>query len=260
MKIVSTVAGLALVASALGVASTAAAAPEQPQKRAGAWKVTAKINKDVVISREDVIKVKGRVTPKAAGQKLLVQQRLANQKSWKKAGVVKVKANGTYLFKDKPSATGPRRYRVIKAASNGLRKGVSKPVSTHVYEWRTLSSFSDSASQGTELASGSVASEWAYPILTLTEGASAGYAEYTLGRKCVSLEATYAMLDKSPTGTSGSVAISSDGTARATHALTIGTLIEDTTLDLTDVYRLKFDFTATSGGYPGVVEPHVLCS
>jgi hypothetical protein len=246
--------------SAFAAASaTTASTAEQPEQRAAAWKVTAKINKSKVIAGEDVVRIKGRVTPKAAGQKVLLQQRLATQKKWNKAGTFKIKANGTFVATDKPNAPGPRSYRVVMQAGKGLRQGVSKPVSTTVYRWRELGGFSR-AGEGTEITSGSVANDDFYPVLTLSDGVAAGAAEYTVGRKCVTLEARYAMLDTSPTGTSGSVAVSTDGAVRLTRDLTIGGSFDVATLDISDVFRLKFDLTATAGGYPGVLEPRVLCA
>ena len=75
---------------------------------------------------------------KAAGQKVVLQQRVRNKKTWKATGTAKVKNNGTYVLKDVPSTPGQRSYRVVKQASNGFTKGISPSVSVEVYAWEKL--------------------------------------------------------------------------------------------------------------------------
>ena len=118
----------------MALATTTYAAPA----KADAWTVTAKINETVAIGKETTLKVRGRVTPKAAGQKVVLQQRVRNKKTWKATGTAKIKSNGTYLLKDDPSSPGKRSYRVVKPASNGLAKGFSPTLEVEVYSWEKL--------------------------------------------------------------------------------------------------------------------------
>ena len=90
-RITALAATAALAASTLALAAPTQAAPA----RAGAYRVTATANADVAVAKETLIKVKGRVTPKAAGQKVVLQQRVGNKKSWKSTANTKIKKNGT---------------------------------------------------------------------------------------------------------------------------------------------------------------------
>ena len=87
-----------------------------------------------------------------------------------------------------------------------------------------------------------------------------GYIEYTLGKKVRSLRGTYALTDDSTTGASGSVTVLVDGTPVVTHQLTTGTLVEDYVLDVTNAFRIRFDFvgSATPAGRSAVGDPEVL--
>ena len=124
----------ALALSPLALTAPTYAAPA----KAGAYTVTAKINKTVAIGKETTLKVRGRVTPKAAGQKVVLQQRVGNKKTWKATATAKIKANGTYVVKDDPSTPGKREYRVVKPASNGIAKGISPALAVQVYSWQRL--------------------------------------------------------------------------------------------------------------------------
>lgn len=256
-RITAGFAAVALAASPLTLATTTYAA----QAKADAWSVTAKINKSVAIGKETTLKVRGRVTPKAAGQQVVLQQRVGNKKTWKATGSAKVKQDGTYLLKDDPSTPGSREYRVLKPASNGLAKGFSPALEVEVYAWQKLASrypvatnfLNTGVTIGTEYFPRSLRSQ--------TSGTPTSI-EYTLGRKCLELRATYALTDESPSGATGAISVSADGAVRASHPLSIGTVVEDETIDLTDAFRLRFDLTtsATPAAIAAVATPEVLCT
>ena len=63
-------------------------------------------------------------------------------------------------------------------------------------------------------------------LATTTPG-TAATAEFTLGRKCTSMRATYALTDSSLTGSSGAVTVSADGKILSTHSLAVGTIEPD---------------------------------
>ena len=94
-RITALAATAALAASTLALAAPTQAAPGVHAK-ARTYQVTAKASTDVAIAKEDKVKVKGRVTPKAAGQKVVLQQRVGNKKKWVVTGKAKIKRNGTY--------------------------------------------------------------------------------------------------------------------------------------------------------------------
>jgi hypothetical protein len=223
--------------------------------------VTARANLDVAVAKEDTVKVRGRVRPAAAGQKVVLQQRVGDRKKWVASGKAKVRRNGTYVLKDKPSTPGSREYRVVKPASRGIAKGVSKSLPVEVYRWEKLA-YRPSAGSGFVGQGVSIGTDYyAASLATATPG-DAATAEFTLGRKCTSLRATYALTDTSLTGSSATVTVSADGTTLATHPLAVGSIVADEVLDLTDVFRLKIDATTSAdpAATAAVATPEVLCT
>ena len=256
-RIVTLTVSAALALSPLAIATTTYAAPA----KAG-YTVTAKINKTVAIGKETTIKVRGRVTPKAAGQKVVLQQRVGKKRAWNETGTAKIKSDGTYLLKDKPSTAGSRLYRVLKPASNGIAKGFSDSLAVEVYRWQRLASRIAGPSTNLTIRGALIATDYYGASLVTQAAGSPSAIEYTLGRKCLELRATYALTDDSATGSSGAVTVTTDGAVRATHALAVGTVVEDETLDISDAFRLKFDLaaSATPAAYAAVATPEVLCT
>jgi hypothetical protein len=255
-RITALAATVALTAGSLALAAPSQAAP------ARAYKVTAKANLEVAVAREDTVKVRGRVTPKAAGQKVVLQQRVGENPRWKRTGTAKVRRNGTYLLEDRPTTPGSREYRVLKPGSRGIKKGWSKPVAVEVYRWQKLASRRVGPSENISTTSVYIGAGLATRSLVSIEPGVPASVEYTLGRKCVQLRARYALTDQSATGSSGEISVSADGAVRTTHSLAVGTIVDDEPLDVSDVFRLKIDIstTATPAAYAAVATPEVLCT
>ena len=256
----------ALAATAALAASTLAlAAPTQAvqatQAKARAYQVTAKANIDVAVAKEDTVKVRGRVTPKARGEKVVLQQRVGTKKKWVKADKATIRRNGRYVLEDKPTTPGARQYRVVKARSHGIAKGVSAPIDVQVYRWEKLGR--RGGPRETLMPSGVTIGTDYYDasLLNMTSGTPA-VAEFTLGRKCLELSATYALADSSVSGSSGAVTVTTDGAVKKTHSLAIGTIVADDVVDLTGVYRLRFDLSTTAApdAVAAVATPMVLCT
>lgn len=251
-------AAAALALSPVALATTTYAAPA----KADAYTVTAKINKTVAIGKETKLKVRGRVTPKVAGQKVILQQRVGNKRAWKATGTTAIKKDGSYVLKDTPSTPGKREYRVLKPASNGFAKGFSPSLAVEVYSWqklgyRTAGPKANLAVQGVLIAT----DYYGVSLVSGTAGQPASI-EYTLGRKCLQLRATYALTDDSASSSSGAVTVSTDGAVRATHALAVGTIVADNVLDISTAFRLKLDLatSATPAAVAAVASPEVLCT
>lgn len=257
-RITTWTAAAAMAFGSLALATPTHAAPA----KADSYVVTAKINNTVAIGKETTIKVRGRVTPKAAGQKVVLQQRVGNKKTWKATGTSKIKANGTYVVKDVPSTPGKREYRVVKPASNGHAKGTSPSLAVEVYSWSKLGYRSPGPVTNVNVTGATIATDYYSPSLVSNVSGTASSIEYTLGRKCLSLRASYALTDQSASGSTGSVVVSADGAVRANHALAVGSLVADEVIDLKGVYRIKFDLTstATPASVTAVAEPEVLCT
>ena len=259
-RIATWAAAAALASSTIALAAPTQAAPTY--KKANAYQVTAKANTDTAIAKETTVKVKGRVTPKAAGQKVVLQQRVGNKKKWVATGDAKVKSNGTYKLTDKPSTPGSREYRVLKPASKGIAKGFSKPVEVEVYRWEKLAN-RQAVATNMGPAGVNIGAEYFGSSLATTTAGTPSTAEYTLGRKCTSMRATYALTDESVTNSIGTVRVTGDGAVLVDHALAVGTIVADEVVDLTGVFRLKIDATTTPAPTAATVAvgtPEVLCT
>ena len=110
-----------------------------------------------------------------------------------------------------------------------------------------------------------IGAEYYGQSLATTTSGTPSSVEYTLGRKCTDLRATYALTDSSATGSSGAVTVSADGKVLVTHPLSIGTVVADEVLDVSDVFRLKVDLITatlapTDAAVAAVATPEVLCT
>ncbi|MBA3783002.1 MAG: hypothetical protein H0X12_14275, partial [Nocardioides sp.] len=208
------------------------------------WKVTASVNANKIVAGEGKVVVRGRVKPSAAGQKVVLEQRLEKQKRWAKSGTTRVKKNGSYKVTDNPEEGGVREYRVAKPGTDGRAKGYSKTMEVTVYAWQDLTtSFTGPRSEAIVSWATIGTKDYSSSIVQSTPG-TPGYAEFTIGRLCTSLEATYALTDASETGSTGGVQVIADGATRYSALLGVGT-ITDPAIDLTDVYRLRFNLDSS---------------
>lgn len=253
-------AALALV-SPTPIASASPAADPGIRQAAQTYKVVASINKSEVVAGEDTVRITGKVKPKAAGQKVLLQQRPEGSKRWRKSGTAKIKSSGKYVLKDEPSRPGVRFYRVLKPAADGIKAGTSRELQLDVWGWSRLTWWPAGANSGVNR--GYYAAFGTEPYedsLVLQTPGTAGYVEYTLGKKVRALRATYALTDDSTTGASGFVTVSVDGAAVVTHALSTGTIIKDHVIDVRNAFRVRFDLSGSStpAGRSAVGNPEVL--
>ena len=255
-RITALAATVALTAGSLALTAPTQAAP------ARAYKVTARANLEVAVAKEDTVKVRGRVTPRAAGQKVILQQRVGDRRKWRVTGNAKVRRNGTYVLQDRPTTSGAREYRVLKPGSRGISKGYSKPVQVQVYRWEKLVNRVSGPDANIQTAGVLIGAEYfGQSLVTATSGPPASI-EYTLGRKCIELRATYALTDSSATGSAGSAVVAADGPVIASHELVVGRVVADEVLDITDVFRLEiFLSTSTSpASIAAMATPEVLCT
>jgi hypothetical protein len=256
-------------AATVALASLTPIAPASPapdvgarQSSAPAYKVVASINRTEVVAGEDTVRITGKVRPKAAGQKVVLQQRRDGTTRWRKSGTARIKASGRFVLKDEPSRAGVRFYRVFKPAANGVRAGTSRELQLEVWGWERLTWRAVGANSGVWVGAYTAFGAVGYDdSLVLKTAGVAGYAEFTLGKKCRSLRATYALTDDSATGASGSVAVSVDGATRANHPLATGTIVDDDVIDVTNAFRVRFDLvgSAVPAGRSAVGFPEVLC-
>jgi hypothetical protein len=260
-RLITAGAGLALIATPL-VATTATASDATAERKAVAYSVTATINKTTAIAKEDVVKIRGSVSPKAAGDKVVLQQRLENKKTWSVSGTAKIKANGRFLLKDEPSAAGTRFYRVLKPAEGKIKKGVSKELELVVYGWEHLAHRYPGPAVNVGIATALIGTEsFASSLVTRTPGTPAAI-EYTLGKKCLALRSSYALTDSTATNGTGTVALKVDGKVAFASGLVLGQVIEDHEVDITDAFRISYELvsSAAPASYVAAATPEVLCT
>ena len=253
----------ALAPTAALTAPTASGATASAASEAAApFVVQARINKTEVVAGEDRIRVSGRVKPNAAGQKVVLMQRKEGRNRWVKSGTATIKPTGRFVLKDDPSTAGVRYYRVLKPAADGMAAGKSAELQLSVWGWEHLTGRIEGANAGVVVTSSPQISTdyYADSVVTTTPG-TAGFVEYTLGKKCRTLRATYALTDASETNATGFATVTLDGRAVVSHQLTTGVIVADHLLDITDVFRLRFDASASASpsGAVAIGTPEVLC-
>jgi hypothetical protein len=263
MKLTTTLAAFVVAAMPLSLAATVPAAGAEVAARAASpFTVKASISSNTAVADQDVLKVTGKVSPKAAGKKVILEQRMEKKTKWRKTGTAKTKKNGRFVLKDDPSTAGVRYYRVVKPASGKNKQGTSKELKVTVYKWEKLAYRVPGPKLNIDDNFGTnIGAEYFSGSLTTKTPGSPAYVEYTLGRKCLSLQATYALTDGSASGSTGTVALTVDGVVKVNEALTLGTAKAITT-DVTDAYRIRFDQTSslTPGGVPTAADVQVLCT
>lgn len=265
-----TAAAVVVGSAAVAPTTTAHAAPDDARKPA-AYTVTAKVNTQVATLGEDIVKVRGKVTPRASGKRVFLQQRRNGTKTWVLSTRARIKRNGTYLLTDKPSVAGAREYRVVKLRSHGVRKGTSRILKVRVvddgaspatYTWQKLAqrprgAYENIAVSSTALIGGQA---YAYSFQPFTRGAPS-YVEYPLRGLCTELRTTYAMHDSAAAGSSARITLAIDGVTKVDQVLVKGQVVESTTA-LTGALQLRYDLysTADPASYPVVVTPEVRCT
>ena len=260
-RVVCVAAAALTLVSPTPIASASPAADTGIRQLAQTYRVVASINMSEVVADEDTVRITGKVKPKAAGKKVVLQQRPDGSNRWRKSGTAKITASGRFVLKDEPSRPGVRFYRVLKPAADGVDAGASRELQLDVWGWYNLAYQTAGAHSGVLLDVGAqFGAEPYYDSLVQQTAGTSGFVEYTLGRKVRSLRATYALTDDSTTGASGSVTLSVDGTAVATHPLATGTIVKDYVVDVRNAFRVRFDFlgSATPAGRSAVGNPQVL--
>lgn len=260
-RLIAAGAGLALLATPL-VATTATATDSTAERKAPAYSVTAKINKTTAIAKEDVVKIRGKVSPRAAGAKVVLQQRMEGKKRWSVSGRAKIKTNGKFLLKDEPSAVGTRFYRVLKPAAGKVKKGVSKELELVVYGWERLGYRNSGPSANLLVTGATIGTDYFGASLVTQTAGTPGSIEYTLGKKCLRLRSSYALTDASESGSTGAVALKVDGQVAFASGLVISQVIEDHEVDITDAFRISYEVSGSAApkGQAAVASPEVLCT
>lgn len=253
----------ALSATALASADAAPGHHASQPARAGAFKVTATVNKTEPLQGSK-IKIKGSVKPAAPGSKVTLQLRYADQKKWKNVATDTLSDSGKFTFKDKVSSVRERKYRVVKPASAGHAAGHSTSLKVTVFGWRDLTSLSPATASGFgEYENGVKINAVAYPnslrSYTSYPPGAPNSIDYNLNRACKSFRAVVGLDDSSVVTGTATVSLATDGTPRYSGAFTL-TQSAPVAFDVTRVFRLTVGATLGDGGVAAVGTPQVLCS
>lgn len=263
-----TLAKVAILAIALSsstaLASADAATSHHANRtaKAGAYQVTAKVNKTEPLLNTKV-KIKGAVSPAAPGAAVTLQVRYEDRNEWKTIDSARLNSASKYKFKDKVGSVRMRKYRVVKTAGANRSAGHSPALKVTVFGWRTLTSLSPVLAASMYETAQVTVSGTDYPdsIISANNVPPPGpnHIDYNLNRDCKRLDARYGISDASPGTGTASLALLADNVSKytGTFGLTQSQLIAT---DVTGVFRITVNSTVTNGGIAVVASPRVLCS
>jgi hypothetical protein len=244
-------ASLAAAAAGPAGATSAHSAP-----RGGSYQVTAKVNVTEPVLG-DLVKIKGAVSPAAAGQKVQLEVLYADRKQWKTIGSDTLSATSKFKLTDKVGSVRVRKYRVVKAAGNGRSAGHSGSLKVTVYGWRPLASVPSVNNSGIYGASASI-NGVAYPNSMWGYNAGSS-ADFNLNRGCKTLDARYGLDDSSASGATATWSLAVDGTPA--YAGTFGlTQSAEVFTDITNAFRITLHQSLTGTGHSALAAPRVLCN
>src|SRR5262249_37292188 len=126
---------IAAGALALGTA----ALPLTPAHAGSTWVVSVRASATTIDVKHQVT-FTGTVRPtsKAAGEKVLLQEKSKPGKPWVTQKKATIGRSGKYQVSDKPTRNTQHAYRVVMPATDKHAKGVSKTVKVTVYAWTNL--------------------------------------------------------------------------------------------------------------------------
>jgi hypothetical protein len=255
---------LAALSSATALASADAAPTHHatPSAKAGAFQVTAGVNKtETEVGRK--VKIKGSVKPAASGAGVTLQVRYEGQSSWKTIGHALLSRTSKFKFKDKVGSVRDRKYRVLKPAGPNRAAGHSPSLKVTVFGWRDLTSFEPATATNMSETSFVDINGVRYPnsLRSYYFGSQSPTVsiEYNLNRDCKSLRGTIGLDDHSPTGSSALLGFATDGTPRWSGSVGLGQSVP-VAFDVTNVFRLTISAVNSGNGIGAVGTPQVLCN
>jgi hypothetical protein len=261
--IIASLAVAAAVGATISPIVSASASGSAGAQQATQYQVTLKISAKEAVAKEDTVKLTGSVIPKPpADSKVVVQVKYEGQKAWKKAGTATVKPNGNYRFDVEPESHLDRAYRVVKKTDDKGEGDISRERELRVIAWSWLSSWVPSASMNVVKIDKMPINGDVYGHTLFAPGFfSTAFTEFTLGRNCFQLEATFGLSDRTETGGKATMWLSADGALVYGRAFNLGES-ETKLVDVTDVFRIRLDTAqddTTPDTEPSVGAGRVLC-
>lgn len=250
--------GAALLATLLalpllvGVSAPADAAPK-------AYTVTVKASSlSLVLGQAS--KLTGTVSPKAAGDHVLVQER--RRQKWKTFQAAKISASSTYTSTYRPTNAARHVLRVCVPPKGKRAAGCSPTFVVTVSRWQYLYEmdsvdYSDVYRTDPLMINGR---SYKKSFITNTYRTSTSFIEFNLSRRCSQLKMSLGVTDSSRTGATAQFEALADGNQLLTRTYELGQS-ENVVLDVRNVLRVRLEGTSTAeGGRIGIGSPQVLCS
>jgi hypothetical protein len=248
------------LSSATALASADAATSHAPTSaRTGAFTVSASVNKTepLVGSR---VTVKGSVKPAAPGERVILQLRYADQKTWKTVGTDILSGASRFKFKDKVTSVRARKYRVVKQATPKHAAGHSPSLKVTVFGWRNLTSLPEVQNLGFVDQGSLNINGIPYPdSLYTATGTQPFHIDYNLNRDCKQLKGTFGLDDRSAASGTATLSLTADGTQKFVGGFAL-TQSQQVSTDVTHVFRITLAAVPSNGGIGAVGSPQVLCS
>lgn len=248
-------AALAALATPL-LAAPAATRTSSPPRYA----IVARTSSAYVEAGVDTVRIVGRVRPWAAGEKVVLLQRLAGSRRWTWTDSARLNRTSRFVLKDRPSRPGVRHYRVLKPATAGLRAGRSAAIRVDVLRWERLTELQPWAGCGLQPGLTVRIGGREYPSSMQFAGyvgSCLPYIVYDLGGRCRTLRATYGFVDGPPVaGAVGTASVSDDTGLREVYRIVDGgRTFVDQELDITGVQRLNLSLGSANEDPSAPVRP-----
>jgi hypothetical protein len=229
-------------AMALGIATL----PVTAAHAKATWLVTVQASRTTVNVGQKVT-FTGSVKPggKAAGLKVVLQERFKPGAKWQDQSKDKVNGKGRYTLSDKPSANTQHAYRVVMPAAGKHSKGVSRTIKVTVYDWVALSTLPNVNQDGLYFGSVDINGKTYDDSVRSDRADRTASVEVNLGHKCDAMRSTFGLADYSTTGGQAEVGVLSDGTSVYDKVFDLEQT-EQKTISLETPLKLKLTATDTN--------------
>ncbi|GAA3541653.1 hypothetical protein [Nocardioides daeguensis] len=252
---------LALATPAVAAPATPAHATARAASSAPSIDISVRSNQ---VERGKKVVVTGTVTGKKVTKVTLQQKRAGTP--WKAQATVKVKADGSFLLKDKTTTAVIRKYRVVSASGPRTR---SAKVTVGVYAWADLTKRKARSSmrwsqQKTVAINGT---SYGLAFTSYNWGNIAPLVDFNVNRNCIALRARFGLSDNSDAAARATVSVVSDGST--VYAKSFGlTESELATVPIASPFRVGITATVENPGNltpaPNAIavaaEPEILCT
>ena len=253
---VATVAAAALCGTlaATPAGGTTAAGPILTDRRA---ELTIAIHSEPHVVVGDVVKVKGHLSPRAAGDPARLQVKYRGTHRWKTLESTTLNRRGRYRFSELIGSPRSRDYRVVRPPAPDRRVRRSHSVTVKPYAWYLASTLRAPVASDTVVPTTATMSGVVYPY-SLRAAANPARWEVVSDYTCLLLDATFGLEDSSPAGSSATFTFSSVAGPAST---TVTYFKGQTAHVVTGVqsYDFWFDITTTDGGIAVIGNPRLLC-